>query len=284
MRQLLSLVIVLHSREGGLIIEIYILFFVAAIVGGAINALAGGGGLITFTLLMLVLPPVTADATSAVALVAGYPTAVWRTRDELTDAVRSRWLWLLLIPSVLGGLLGALLLSWSGNRNFVVLVPWLVLGATLLILLRPLLVRHGATDDHRQPNLGAWLWPIAVVVTFVVALYGGYFGAGIGILVISTLSFMGLGGIRQVVALKNLLTGCLRGVAVAVLVVESTVNWGYGLPMALGGLIGGYLGAMMSKRVHPNVLRIVVVGIGFGVAAYYFWRLYGSGELHIGGE
>ena len=233
---------------------------------------------------MLVLPPVTADATSAVALVAGYPTAVWRTRDELTDAVRSRWLWLLLIPSVLGGLLGALLLSWSGNRNFVVLVPWLVLGATLLILLRPLLVRQGTTDDHRQPNLGAWLWPIAVVVTFVVALYGGYFGAGIGILVISTLSLMRLGGIRQVVALKNLLTGCLRGVAVVVLVVEGAVNWGYGLPMALGGLIGGYLGGMMSKRVHPKILRIVVISIGFGVAAYYFWRLYGSGELHIGGE
>ena len=198
--------------------------------------------------------------------------------------VHSRWLWLLLIPSVLGGLLGALLLSWSGNRNFVVLVPWLVLGATLLILLRPILVRQRATDDHRQPNLATWLWPIAVVVTFVVALYGGYFGAGIGILVISTLSLMRLGGIRQVVALKNLLTGCLRGVAVVVLVVEGAVNWGYGLPMALGGLIGGYLGGMVSKRVHPKILHIVVISIGFGVAAHYFWRLYGSGELYIGGE
>jgi len=261
----------------------YILFFVAAIVAGAINALAGGGGLITFTLLMLVVPPVTADATSAVALVAGYPAAVWRTRGELIEVVRSRWLWLLLITSVLGGLLGALLLSWSGDRNFVVLVPWLVLGATLLILLRPILVRQ-STSDRQQPNFAAWLWPVAVVATFVVALYGGYFGAGIGILVISTLSFMGIGDIRQVVALKNLLTGCLRGVAVAVLVVEGTVNWGYGLPMAFGGLIGGYLGAMMSKRVHPGVLRIVVVGIGFVVAAYYFWRLYGLGDLHVGSE
>jgi uncharacterized membrane protein YfcA len=107
----------------------YILFFLAAIVAGAINALAGGGGLITFTLLALVLPPVTADATSAVALVSGYPAAVWRTRDELTDMMTSRWIWLLLIPSVLGGLLGALVLSWSGDRNFVALVPWLVLGA-----------------------------------------------------------------------------------------------------------------------------------------------------------
>jgi uncharacterized membrane protein YfcA len=201
----------------------YLLFFGATIVAGAINALAGGGGLITFTLLVLVLPPVTADATSAVALVSGYPTAVWRTRDELTHAIGSRWLWLLLIPSVLGGLLGALLLSWSGNRNFVVLVPWLVLGATLLILLRPVLVRQN-NNERRQPNFSPWLWSIAVVVTFVVALYGGYFGAGIGILMISSLDFMRLGNARQVVTLKNLLTGCLRGVAVAVLVFEGKVD------------------------------------------------------------
>jgi uncharacterized protein len=262
--------------------KIYILFFIATIVAGAINALAGGG-LITFTLLMLVLSPVAADATSAVALVAGYPAAVWHTRGELTDAVRSRWLWLLLIPSVLGGLLGALLLTWSGNRNFVTLVPWLVLGATLLILLRPVLVRQ-SNSDRRQLNFAPWLWPVAVVATFVVALYGGYFGAGIGILMISTLSFMGIGDIRQVVALKNLLTGCLRGVAVAVLVVEGTVDWGYGLPMVLGGLVGGYLGGMMSKRVNQNILRIVVVGIGFGVATYYFWRLYGSPIMQVAGE
>jgi len=263
--------------------EIYILFFIAAIVAGAINALAGGGGLITFTLLMLVLPPVTADATSAVALVAGYPTAVWRTRDELTGAVRSWWLWLLLIPSVLGGLLGALLLNWSGNRNFVVLVPWLVLGATLLILLRPILVRQ-SNSEYWQPNFAPWVWPVAVVVTFIVALYGGYFGAGIGILMISTLSLMRLGDIRRVVALKNLLTGCLRGIAVVVLVVEGTVNWGYGLPMLLGGLVGGYLGGLVSHRANRTVVRWIVIGLGFGVAAYYFWRLYGPPVMQVGGE
>lgn len=102
--------------------ELYVLFFVAAIVAGAINALAGGGGLITFPLLMLVVPPVTADATSAVALILAYPTAVWRTRGRLTQLDR-RWVWLLLIPSLLGGLLGALLLERTGGRNFIVLVP-----------------------------------------------------------------------------------------------------------------------------------------------------------------
>ena len=108
--------------------ETHALFFIAAVVAGAINALAGGGGLITFPLLALVVPPVTADATSALALLPAYPAAVWRTRGELSEVPR-RWLWLLLVPSVLGGLVGALLLVWTGNRNFVFLVPWLVLGA-----------------------------------------------------------------------------------------------------------------------------------------------------------
>src|SRR4051794_27211452 len=97
----------------------YFLFFIATVLAGTINALAGGGGLITFSLLMLVVTPVTADATSAVALFFAYPTAVWRTRDQLEDILGRAWLWLLLIPSVLGGLIGAVLLIRTGNRSFI---------------------------------------------------------------------------------------------------------------------------------------------------------------------
>jgi uncharacterized membrane protein YfcA len=124
-------------------------------------------------------------------------------------------LWPLLIPSLLGGLLGALLLSRTGDRNFVEFVPWLVVLATLIILLRPILVRR-REDDSKQPDFAAAWWPVVMASIFVVALYGGYFGAGIGILIIGTLSFISPGDIRHVVALKNLLTGCLRGVAVIV--------------------------------------------------------------------
>jgi uncharacterized protein len=105
-------------------VETYILFFVASIVAGVINALAGGGGLIIFPLLMLVVAPVTADATSAVALVLAYPTAVWRTRAQLAGVLRRGWFWLLLILSLLGGLAGALLLIRTGERNIIELVPW----------------------------------------------------------------------------------------------------------------------------------------------------------------
>jgi hypothetical protein len=108
-------------------LETQVLFFVAAVVAGLINSLAGGGGLITFPLLALVVPPVVADATSAFALLPAYPSAVWRTRRKLRE-VRRLWLWLLLVTSALGGLVGALLLVWTGDRNLLFLVPWLVLG------------------------------------------------------------------------------------------------------------------------------------------------------------
>lgn len=231
---------------------------------------------------MLVAVPVTADATSAVALFFAYPTAVWRTRGQLSGVFGHGWLWLLVIPSVLGGLLGALLLSRMGNRNFVEWVPWLVLLGTFIILLRPILVRR-REGNSRQPEFAAG-WPVVMAIIFIVALYGGYFGAGIGILMIGALSFISPGDIRHVVALKNVLSGCLRGVAVVVLVIEGNVDWKYGAPMALDGLVGGYIGGLLSHRANRSVVRAIVIGIGFAVAAYYFWKAYGPAVIRVGGE
>ena len=128
-----------------------------------------------------------------------------------------------LIPSLLGGLLGALLLKWTGNRSFVVLVPWLVLLATLVILLRPILVRYRGGHGIQPTIRGPW-WPVAIAGIFLVGLYGGYFGGGIGILMIGALSFISPGDIRHVVALKNLLNGCMRGMAVVVLILGRDVD------------------------------------------------------------
>ena len=263
--------------------ESYLLFFVATVLAGTINALAGGGGLITFPLLMLVVTPVTADATSAVALFFAYPTAVWRTRSQLEGVLSRRWLWLLLIPNVLGGLIGALLLSRTDNRNFIQLVPWLVLVATVIIVLRPILVRRDESGSV-HPDITLALWPVAIAGIFLVALYGGYFGSGIGILMIGALSFISRGDIRHVVALKNVLTLCMRGVAVLVLVLQGNVSWKYGAPMAVGGLIGGYIGGIVSHRANRTLIHFIVIGIGFAASAYYFWKLYGPTLLHMGSE
>ena len=272
-----------HEQEQEKGMMNYFLFFLATILAGAINALAGGGGLITFPLLMLVVTPVAADATSAVALFFAYPTALWRTRDQLAGVLGRGWLWLLLIPSVLGGLIGAVLLSRTGNRSFIQLVPWLVLVATVIIVLRPILVRRDESGSV-HPDITVALWPVAIAGIFLVGLYGGYFGSGIGILMIGALSFISRGDIRHVVALKNFLTLCMRGVAVLVLVLEGDVNWNYGVPMAIGGLVGGYIGGMVSHRANRTVVRSIVIAIGFAASAYYFWKLYGPVVVRAGAE
>jgi len=141
------------------------------------------------------------------------------------------------------------LLVWTGDRNFQGLVPWLVFGGTVLFVLEPRLSRGGGAQENR--GLETALWPLAVAVVFVVAIYGGYFGAGIGILMISVLSLLRMGDVRRVVPLKNLLAGCLRGVALVVLVIYGEINWGCGVPMAVGGLIGGYLGGA-HRRDQPH--------------------------------
>ena len=261
----------------------YFLFFIATVVAGTINALAGGGGLITFPLLMLVVTPVTADATSALALFFAYPTAVWRTRNQLEGVFGRGWLWLLLIPSVLGGLIGAVLLNRTNNRNFIEMVPWLVLVATLIIVLRPILGRRYESGSV-HPDLTLALWPVAIAGIFLVGLYGGYFGSGIGILMIGALGFISRGDIRHVVALKNFLTLCMRGAAVLLLVFEGNVNWSYGVPMAVGGLVGGYIGGMISHRANRTVIRTIVIVIGFAASAYYFWKLFGPTVMRPGAE
>jgi uncharacterized protein len=175
------------------------------------------------------------------------------------------------------------LLIWTGDQNFLFLVPWLVFGGTVLFVLEPRLSRSSG-GAHQDRGLATALWPLAAAVVFVVAIYGGYFGAGIGILMISALSLLRMGDVHRIVPFKNLLAGCLRGVAVVVLAIYGEIHWGYGVPMAVGGLIGGYLGGALTGRINRTVLRAVVVVIGFGLAAYYFWTLYGPLELHFGGE
>ena len=176
--------------------ETHILFFVAAVAAGLINSMAGGGGLITFPLLTLVIPPVVADATSALALLPAYPSAVWRTRTKLSEVPR-RWLWLLLVPSELGGLVGALMLIWTADRNFMFLVPWLVVGGTVLFVLEPRLPRRSDGAAHGNRGLATALWPLGAAIVFVVTPYGRYLGAGIGILMISALSLLRTGDVHR---------------------------------------------------------------------------------------
>ena len=151
------------------------------------------------------------------------------------------------------------MLVYTNKRNFTFLVPLLILVGTVLSVIEPRLSRRSSGSSSSR-IVSSRLLPLALVVTLVVAVYGGYFGAGIGILMISALSLFGLGDVSRVVPLKNLLSGCLRGVAVAVLIVEGVVNWSYAIPLIVGGLIGGYVGGMVSNRAPRRFLRALVIG------------------------
>jgi uncharacterized membrane protein YfcA len=247
----------------------YLLLCLAAFAAGGINAIAGGGTLLTFPPLLAVVSPVVANGTSTVALVPGSLAGAWGYRRELGTS--GRWLALLVGPSLAGGLVGSLLVTRLKEAYFAALIPWLILTAALLFLLQPVISRlTRGSRPQGQPSVRSQV--AAVVFQFLVAVYGGYFGAGIGILMLSSLALMGLGDIHQMNAVKTFLAFCINGVSVAVFVAEGKVAWPYALAMAAAAILGGYLGARLTLRLKPALVRWVVTCIGFGLAAYYFWK------------
>jgi len=246
-------------------------------VAGIMNSVVGGGQLFTLSALLMVVNPVIANATSTVALVPGSLASAWAYRQEMRAS--SRWTGLLLWPSLLGGAVGALRVAELDERYFATLVPWLLLSAALLFLSQPAAARLAGIGKERTRPPASTLVGV-VVFQFFVAVYGGYFGAGIGILMLSALGLMGIGDIHRMNALKTLLGACINGVSVAVFVAERMVEWRYALSMAVAAIVGGYLGARVARRLDSNVVRWVVILIGFGLAAHFFYKQWRPTEVN----
>ncbi len=253
----------------------------AAAAGGAVNAIAGGGTLITFpTLVALGIPPIVANATSSVALWPGTIASMWGYRGELAGA-RS-WAVRFAVPSLLGGIAGAVLLLKTPPDRFSALVPFLVLGATLLFiaqgpLAKLLQARRGSAgadvpgDAVSGAGNGATLAPPAtslLVYQFLVSIYGGYFGAGMGILMLAALGFMGLRNIHQMNGLKNWGATCINLVAVTIFAANGIVLWPIALVMAIGAAVGGYAASGLAQRVRQQTIRRLVILIGLASAAW----------------
>ena len=250
----------------------------SAMAAGVVNSLAGGGTLLTFPMLVLALTAkglsrdeatVVANATSTVALVPGSLAGAWGYRREMSAA--RRWLLILTGPSLVGGVIGSLLVTRLPAKYFAELVPWLLLLAAVVFLADTLLGRYRRPRlDEAQPSLAA----IAslVLCQFLVAVYGGYFGAGIGILMLTSLAMMGVGDMHRMNALKTVLNGCINGVSVLVFVNDGKVNWTFAIPMAIAAILGGYVGAWGALRVPPRYVRWAVIVIAFALAGYYFWK------------
>ena len=243
----------------------------AAFVAGAINSVAGGGTLVTVpTMIWLGLPAINANATSTVALWPGSLSGAVGFRRELAGA--DRRLSALLVPSVIGGLGGAILLNYTPPDLFERIVPALILFATLLFMAQePLQRRFNLTAIHHQRS--HWLsW--TMLFQLAVGFYGGYFGAGIGIMMLAALSLMGHTDIHQMNGIKNLLAVAINGVAIAYLVFTDLILWPYALVMALGAIAGGVAGAGTARRVGRPAVRRLVIGVGFAMAIATFVRLY----------
>jgi uncharacterized membrane protein YfcA len=245
----------------------WVVLICAAMLAGGMNSLAGGGTLVTFpSLLAFGLPSVAANATSTVALVPGGFSAFWGFRHDVADD-RRELLWMA-APSLVGGALGAWLVLRIGNRTFAHIVPWLIYAATLLFVAqapirrwieRRIGVGHEAHHQRRALQL---------LMQFGIAVYGGFFGAAMGILMLAMLGLVGHDDLSRMNGLKNFAGVCINLTAAGIFVVGGQVRWPLALAMMLGSIVGGYAAARASRRVNPKWVRGFVVVIGVVMGTY----------------
>lgn len=236
---------------------------------GVMNAMAGGGTILTYaTLLFLGESAITANATSTVALWPGAAASMYGYRREVAE--HRGWLATLFLPSLIGGTLGAVLLLETPAKRFERLAPFLILFATVLFMIQGAMSRWtgSAAGAPRTPARLAG----AIMFQFGVAVYGGYFGAGIGILMLAVLGFLGLSDIHAANGLKNFFALCINGLAAAYFIARGAVHWPAALVMILGAIAGGYAGARFARSIGKEKARAAVVVIGLLVAGILLLR------------
>lgn len=245
-----------------------VVLFIASIIAGAINSVAGGGSLISFpSLLGFGVAPIPANATNTAALWPGsLSSAVAYSKDT---KIYGDLLVPLLLPSIIGGLLGAFALVATPPELFNEIVPFLVLFATLLFAFRdPLTHRFNLSGGEEKVSALGRLW--GFLFQLFVATYGGYFGAGIGILMLGSLSVMGLRDIHRMNGLKTILGTFINMIAFVFFAIKGLVVWNLAVLMTIGAIIGGYAGARLAKRVDQNYIRVFVIVVGLVVSVWLF--------------
>jgi uncharacterized membrane protein YfcA len=240
------------------------LLFVAGFVSGAVNAVAGGGTFLTFGALSMVgIPPIAANATSSIAQFPGYVTSTLAYWND----IRTFWRGALLLSliSAVGALAGALILLALSNPSFRAMVPWLLIAATAMFAAGPWL------KPKPKPGRPAAVGSVpGALVQFATALYGGFFGAGMGVMMLATLGLTQSGDYHRLNALKNMLSIVIAAVAIVVFISGGVVAWPQALVMIPAVAIGGYAGVWMARRVPQTILRGFVIAVGLLLAVYYF--------------
>ena len=242
-----------------------------AMLAGAINSVAGGGSFLTFPALMFCgVTPKIANTTNTVAVWFGSLASVGAYRNLLGGQRRA--LTTLLVTSLIGGLAGSVLLLATPDATFKLLLPWLMLCATLIFMLGQHLTAWLRRLVHLDINQPQHLGPFVVgcLLQLVIAVYGGFFGGGIGILMLALLTLLGYVDIHLMNGLKTVLASAINGIAVVVFVVTGMVEWPQAIVMIAGSILGGYYGAVIAQRISPQIIRYVVIAVGMGMTTYFF--------------
>jgi uncharacterized membrane protein YfcA len=237
---------------------------VAAFAAGAMNSVAGGGSFLSFPALIFAgVPPISANATNNAAMWVGTLGSARGYKEEIVE--HRALLYPVMAVSVIGALIGSCALLLTPYTLFERLIPWLLLFATAVFAISPWLVRRkGGVAKHA---------PWQLVVQFFVSIYGGYFGAGMGILMLAILAFTGLPNFNAQNAIKNALSATINGVALVPFILARIIDWRFALPMAVIALAGGYFGARFFRQVPQSVSRVIVIAIGVTMTALFFSKI-----------
>ncbi|MGA8764978.1 MAG: sulfite exporter TauE/SafE family protein [Candidatus Sulfotelmatobacter sp.] len=252
---------------------IFLLF--AAGIAGALNALAGGGSFVSFpALLFMRIPAVEANATNTVALWPGLAASTIAYLRRLNAPPRLLVPWL--VTSIAGGWAGAWLLLKTPQHTFLRLVPWLLLGGTLLFAfgnsIRAIAGKTAVMDDLRDTSWQAIV--LSSIAELLVAIYGGYFGAGIGFITLGMLAMLGMRDIHAMGAIRTLLAAAINAAAVVTFILAGAILWRQCAVMIVGSLAGGWFGAHYAQKADPRKVRAVVIGVGLAMTAYFFVTVY----------
>lgn len=242
------------------------LMFIAGFFSGAVNAIAGGGTFLTFGVLTLAgLPAVVANATSSIIQFPGYITSTLAYFKDFGKLWKEALV--LGLVSIVGSLFGALYLVWLSNNTFKAMVPWLLLAATVVFAAGPWL-RPGSGGERHAVN------PVGISAQAVTSFYGGFFGAGMGILTLAALSIQGFEDIQEINALKNLTSAMNYTVAALTFVVAGAISWPHTLVALVTAAIGGYVGAALARKLPAKWLKRLVIAVGAVLTVIYFIKTY----------
>ena len=252
-----------------------LLVALGAFFAGGMNAIAGGGTFFSFPAMLAAgVPPVTANASNSVALWPASLSSAWAYRREVMQ--HKKWALILIGVSFIGGICGGLLLLATSNAAFSKLIPWLLLVATALFAFSGQVQRIvgwvkgklGAAQSSEPGSIGGAAFQL------IVAIYGGFFGAGLGILTLAALSIQGFKDMQELNALKNVASAVNYTVAAATFIIAGAVSWPHTLTMLVTAMIGGYAGAAFARRLPAVWLRRLVVTVGSALTLIYFYKTY----------